>query len=229
MYYLRARYYEPEIGRFVVKDPLWGRRTRSDPTNPYNYCNNCSIMHVDPSRKEALHDLVFVLERKATLTVINCQASASAIATYTIILPRMITNVAIMVAMTIGPAMGEMITEMINAADEEDNYDKNHPEQTMIYRWGSNTYTNLTPREIDTTGLSFSTVKPPPGKRFVATTMELINKTNVLIAIKDGPTHVSVKPLLPHTMKAWIASRVTAEINPHPYTILLKKMVVSGG
>ena len=41
-------------------------------------------------------------------------------------------------------------------------------------------------------GLSFCTVPTPSS---AMTTMEVINSTGVLIAMKDGPTHVSVYPI----------------------------------
>ena len=47
--YMRARYYDPVIGRFVSRDPLRG--TMSDPLtlNPYTYVENNPINKVDPS------------------------------------------------------------------------------------------------------------------------------------------------------------------------------------
>ncbi|MBQ6697885.1 MAG: RHS repeat-associated core domain-containing protein, partial [Oscillospiraceae bacterium] len=40
--YLRARYYDPSIGRFTAEDPI------RDGTNWYVYCNNNPVMYVDP-------------------------------------------------------------------------------------------------------------------------------------------------------------------------------------
>ena len=45
-YYMRARHYDPTIGRFLSEDPIWS-------TNLYPYCNNNPIMGIDP-RGEAL-------------------------------------------------------------------------------------------------------------------------------------------------------------------------------
>ena len=40
--YLRARYYDPSIGRFTAEDPI------RDGTNWYVYCNNNPVMYIDP-------------------------------------------------------------------------------------------------------------------------------------------------------------------------------------
>ena len=41
--YLRARYYNPKIGRFITQDPI------NDGLNWYTYCGNSPVMFVDPS------------------------------------------------------------------------------------------------------------------------------------------------------------------------------------
>ena len=48
-YYLRARYYSPNTGRFISEDSYWG--TLEDPLslNLYVYCANNPIIFVDPS------------------------------------------------------------------------------------------------------------------------------------------------------------------------------------
>lgn len=62
-----------------------------------------------------------------------------------------------------------------------------------IYRYGGTNPGNLTPREVDVSGgLSFSTI---PKKGAAQTTIEAVNSTGILQAIKDGATHVTVKPV----------------------------------
>ncbi|MGN0402067.1 MAG: RHS repeat-associated core domain-containing protein [Acetatifactor sp.] len=43
-YYLRARYYNPILGRFMQEDTYWG-----DGLNLYAYCGNNPVMYFDPS------------------------------------------------------------------------------------------------------------------------------------------------------------------------------------
>lgn len=44
LYFMRARYYNPDIGRFLTEDPIWA-------TNLYPYAGNNPVMNVDPSGK----------------------------------------------------------------------------------------------------------------------------------------------------------------------------------
>ena len=46
-YYLRARYYAPETGRFISEDPAYAG------TNYYNFCSNDAINQIDPSGLES--------------------------------------------------------------------------------------------------------------------------------------------------------------------------------
>ena len=116
-------------------------------------------------------------------------------------------------------AKADAIAQTITGA--KDNPDKG----TIIYRWGSNTNTNLTPKEKDIGGLSFP-LTPPPSGNYCATTIELINMSGYLIAVKDGANHVSVRTIDPSKMPGWIASRPTAETEPMIYTAVLKEIVI---
>ncbi len=47
--YLRARYYEPEIGRFITEDSYWGKDNDPLSLNLYTYCSNNPVMFIDPT------------------------------------------------------------------------------------------------------------------------------------------------------------------------------------
>ncbi len=49
MYYLRARHYDPEVGRFISRDPFPGFDGSPQTQNPYAYVSNDPINATDPS------------------------------------------------------------------------------------------------------------------------------------------------------------------------------------
>ncbi|UFJ41428.1 hypothetical protein LOK74_02510 [Brevibacillus humidisoli] len=57
MYYLRARYYDPRIGRFVTEDTYKGQVDNPLTLNRYTYVHNNPLRYVDPSghRLDAAH------------------------------------------------------------------------------------------------------------------------------------------------------------------------------
>ena len=68
-------------------------------------------------------------------------------------------------------------------------------QETVIYRYYSSKNENLAPRQgIDYDGLSFSTI-PKPGVKSVATTIEAVNATGVLKAVKTSSSHVIIIPI----------------------------------
>ncbi|MBD8033029.1 hypothetical protein [Solibacillus merdavium] len=95
---------------------------------------------------------------------------------------------------------------------------------TFIYRTGSGNGTNMTPRVTDLDGLSYTLTMP--SKSFTATTMEAVNKTKVLKAIKDKPGHVAVYPTNKSELKSWAATRENALNKPHKYTKMMQGISV---
>jgi RHS repeat-associated protein len=53
LYYLRARYYDPRLGRFLSVDPLWADWTDPLALNRYAYVRNAPTRYVDPSGANA--------------------------------------------------------------------------------------------------------------------------------------------------------------------------------
>ena len=47
--YLRARYYDPSIGRFISADPYLGRMAEPVTQNRYIYVHNNPLLYADPS------------------------------------------------------------------------------------------------------------------------------------------------------------------------------------
>lgn len=48
LYYFGARYYDPDVGRFITRDPLIGTFNSPQTLNRYTYCANNSLKYVDP-------------------------------------------------------------------------------------------------------------------------------------------------------------------------------------
>ena len=71
LYYLNARYYNPEDGRFVTEDTYRGENDKPDTQHLYVYCANNPINHVDPSGhyEVALYTLVKVVAGRVVFYV----------------------------------------------------------------------------------------------------------------------------------------------------------------
>jgi RHS repeat-associated protein len=48
LYYYGARYYDPDTGRFLTRDPLQGDRVTPQTLNRYAYCLNNPLKYIDP-------------------------------------------------------------------------------------------------------------------------------------------------------------------------------------
>ena len=57
LYYLRARYYDPYLGRFTTEDSYWGEDENPLSLNLYTYCHNDPIQYVDPTGHMTMYEL----------------------------------------------------------------------------------------------------------------------------------------------------------------------------
>lgn len=64
LYYLRARYYDPNIGRFISEDSYWGEDSNPLNLNLYTYCYNNPIRFIDPTGHSAEEQEMFDIIRK---------------------------------------------------------------------------------------------------------------------------------------------------------------------
>jgi RHS repeat-associated protein len=206
LYYLRNRYYNPVWGRFVNADVLLGEINQLLSHNIYSYCRNNPICSFDPTGKEVIDDAWSASGGNPSLFLAYLAYIAALSALGSIV----------------GSISGSQ--ERTRTKDESDN--------RIIYRYGDYSYQNLTPnptkKRPDTDGLSFSLV-PPKSGIYCMTTIAAVNATGVLRAEQNGETHVKVYPVDFSQMSGWLASWRWADIEPHPYTVILANIVYTPG
>ena len=66
LYYLRARYYDPYIGRFISEDSYWGEDSNPLSLNLYTYCENDPIRYVDPTGHMSANELDWLFGKGAS-------------------------------------------------------------------------------------------------------------------------------------------------------------------
>ncbi|WP_158289964.1 RHS repeat-associated core domain-containing protein [Ramlibacter sp. WS9] len=67
--YLRARWYDPRIGRFVSADPFEGKQQNPRSLNRYSYADAEPIHHMDPSGKMSLGDVGSAMSTMVSLSM----------------------------------------------------------------------------------------------------------------------------------------------------------------
>ena len=191
LYYLNSRYYDPQTGRFINAEPNvdYGKFDEGAGLSGYNvfaYCANNPVMFKDDSGE----------------FVVSISIGIGSLLTW--IAYGIATAVGVGAGVAIGTAVGNNIrrsttyvdTRSDSKAKEKDRRIKK-PAPIYIYRYNGTNPGNLTPRAKDkNTGLSLL-------YRLAVTTIEEVNSTGNLIAVQDGPSHVSIKPRN-GTMSDWI-------------------------
>ena len=114
------------------------------------------------------------------------------------------------------------VLDRTKADEAEKEGVKDVPDDVVyIYRYGSQLYPTAKDVASLYPALSFTTKEPLyPG--YYMTTLEAINSTGRLIAVRDNQFHVSVYPV-GYTLEDWHYGG-----NQHPCTILLKSICIRG-
>ena len=221
-YYLRARYYDPALGRFISGDTHWNTDNMiygdnpvkiNERENPYNPNNSVTFAY-RPNINAVLQSgnlYAYCMSNSVMYSdsTGNVAAAISAAVISFVCAAGISINTAIIVDKVIEevdvapyPVAIPKVTEK-EAEAEKDKVETAPPAtKRYIYRYGGTDLNNLVPTERDVktnTGLSFSTVYRPGSAK---TSIEELNSTGVIYAVQDGATHVSVYPV-GATIKEW--------------------------
>jgi RHS repeat-associated protein len=80
LYYLRARYYNPQTGRFLSRDPEDGKIKIPATLHKYLYANGDPVNRIDPRGREADEEAVLTYTEIGVRTVPEIKELAGAIA-----------------------------------------------------------------------------------------------------------------------------------------------------
>jgi|GEM_PF-3101037 len=182
MYYLNSRYYNQEWGRFINADGTIGANQDAIGNNLYAYVSNNPVNKTDYNGEVAGGSIAIggAIYGSGAAAAVPLGAlgllGAGAIA---------VIALAYYGAKTITKAQTR--TKVITKPSIKKN-------DTIIYRYGDTSPSNLTPKAKDIgDGLSFSLIPPKNGVAAV-TTVELLEGTGMLSVKKDGIAHYSVVP-----------------------------------
>ena len=212
-YYLKSRYYDPWVGRFINSDGYVSTGQGLLGTNMYAYCGNNPINWFDSTGNFWSEIFGFANTAaseigKAMGIMLPVYAGCGGVAVADGPLPFgdivAIAGVALLTVGAIGYGIyqaAKVPSISMSKVEEKEKDIAVSPSPTVIYRYGGTNPGNLTPRAKDKyTGLSFPTVSMPGA---AMTTIEALNATGLVYAVRDRATHVSVRPI-GGTMDDWI-------------------------
>ena len=204
-YYLQSRYYDPAMGRFINADGYINANGDMLGFNMFAYCSNNPVMYLDYSGQFAILGIALTSDTlfKIITSVIIAIAAIDAISS-----AQSSDGITIFPPVSVPEFRKKELSVPIPKVQEKDiTVPPSSP--TVIYRYGGTNPGNLTPKAKDLRdgrGLSFSTV-PAPGCSM--TTIEALNATGIVYAVRDGATHVSVYPV-GGTMSDWVNAGPTS-------------------
>ncbi|MBE6580029.1 MAG: RHS repeat-associated core domain-containing protein [Ruminococcaceae bacterium] len=215
-YYLNSRYYSAEWGRFISADAYVSTGQGLTGCNMFIYCGNNPINFCDPKGEFFTAIAVGgIAAWKIGVAVVGLIIAAGVAASIAENPPAYPTIVS--------PKIEVKVQSESKVEDAVSSIPNETPKTTIIYRYGGSNPGNFVPSQKDVltnSGLSFSTVPPPPGTRAVITTIEALNATGIVRAYQDKPGHVRVDPVV-GTLADWRAGG-----SEHICTIAVKSVSV---
>jgi len=200
LYYLQSRYYDPAVGRFVNGDSLLNGKAGTIGFNLFSYCGNNPLKHVDPSGyffSDILSFLDTVLAEAqntvSSLTPAYAGCAGVALADGPLPFADILAFAGVM-ALTVG-VLAYSVDHACQSSSKAEEKAATASTPIYIYRYRGTNPGNLVPTRMDeklNSGLSFGLTPQPNSWQ---TTIEAVNSTGVLLAVIDGPAHVSVYPL----------------------------------
>ena len=200
MYYLKSRYYDAEIKRFICADGYFSTGVGKHDCNMFLYCNNNPIMNVDVNGYSFISfvkkSISFVKDIVGAVSKGISISGGSAVAIATSDGPSPVMDF-----VAAGIVLGFSIYEYYKDKIHDNTQTKilslpRNKKDVVIYRYGGTNPGNLMPSQKDSdTGLSFSTIPPRMGGKAAVTTINTLNKTGIVYAYQDKLTHVSVVPV----------------------------------
>ena len=193
LYYLQSRYYDPVVGRFISPDSYISTGQGLVGYNRFVYCLNNPVILTDASGEFAGTASIVSIFFYATVAGLAAAFTAEA----TILIVEEAADVVRDIPLwwerltkedEKEDAKVEAITGVLDAPPPDDT--------TILYRYYASKTDNLAPRlGKDYDGLSFSTRPPRPGIKAVMTSVDAINSTGIMQAVKTSDTHYVVVPV----------------------------------